>query len=95
MHTHLLFPHSLHTISAHKEGNASEGPINGGGIGVGPSLPGMVHGSQVAVGLNGGQNGGGGGLGQNVLSSVIGLGSSGDGRPPPPPHSSLLHMAGK
>lgn len=52
----------------------------------------MVHGPQAAGGLNGGQNGSG--IGQNVMTAAMGLANSGDGRPPPPPHSSLLHMAG-
>lgn len=64
---------------------SSDSVVNGG-----TSIPNMgmsMSGNSTTSGVIGGGMGGamGGGI----------LGTNGDGRPPPPPHSSLLHMAGK
>lgn len=48
-----------------------------------------IHGG----GNNIGAGSNGNGVGTN--NSVYGQHNNGDTRPPPPPHSSLLHMAGK
>lgn len=64
---------------------SSDSTVNGGA-----SIPNMG----MSISGNGASGGGiGGGLGGAMGGGI--LGTNGDGRPPPPPHSSLLHMAGK
>lgn len=61
----------------------TESTVNGGGSTISSmGLPMGVSGNNGIAGIGG--VGAMGGL----------MGSNGDGRPPPPPHSSLLHMAG-
>lgn len=56
----------------------------------------MNSGGGMGIGASGAGNGGGSGVlvGGGAVNLVNNFGHNGDSRPPPPPHSSLLHMAG-
>lgn len=62
----------------------TESSVNGGGS--------AMSNMGLSMGGGGGNNGIGGVGGIGAMGGI--MGSNGDGRPPPPPHSSLLHMAG-